>query len=224
MSVKVRWLGHNCFTLTTPKGSVILTDPYAKTFPLKLPQTEADVVLVSHEHHDHNAVWRIEGNPLVVKRTSEYIVEHEIHIQRTEEVFRFKGIPTFHDAQQGTQRGPNTVFVWTLEGMRFCHLGDLGHTLKDDQIAAMAPVDLLFLPTGGHVTINSQEAAMVVNQLDPKVVFPMHYKLPPVTWPLEEVDLFLNRMDRVERLDTVQVEIKELPARRHVLVLRYDQG
>lgn len=220
----VRYLGHSSFFLSSSKGTAVLIDPYGTDIPYQFPSINADVVVVTHEHKDHNAVWRVGGNPILVKRTSEFIVEHELPIQRTNELLVFKGIPTFHDKFSGRRKGPNTVFVWFMEGLRICHLGDIGHMLTDQQLHLIGSVDVLFVPVGGGTVLDPTEAVLVINQMNPKVVFPMHYKTPEtelLSLTKEPLDAFTSRVESVETLHSMATDVitGKLPPQMKVIVL-----
>ncbi|HXE73103.1 MAG TPA: MBL fold metallo-hydrolase [Candidatus Nitrosotenuis sp.] len=227
MAMLVRYLGHSSFMIGSSKGTVIVCDPYSEYIPYKFPQgLKADVALISHEHRDHNADYRL-GAPLVVKRTTQFPMETELVVKRTNEKLTFYGVPTFHDNAGGRRRGPNTVWHWYQEGIHYCHLGDLGHLLTDQQVAGIGKVDVLFLPCGGKSTLNATEAVLVMNQLEPNLVFPMHY----LTEPIANHDLcsdtledFLNKVDNIEDAATmaVDVDLARLPSRTKVVILKYE--
>lgn len=222
----VRYLGHSCFFLNSSKGTHIVLDPYGEGVPYKFPEITADVVVVTHEHRDHNASWRVGGDPRVVKRTSDFIVEHEMPIQRTGELLTFKGIPTFHDKFSGRRKGPNTVITWFMEGLGICYLGDLGHTLTDQQVKLIGDVDILFMPVGGGTVLDPTEAVLVMNQLSPKIVFPMHYMTPDtehLSLAKEPIESFTSRVEEVDFLHTMatNVELGRIPLRTKVIVLDY---
>jgi len=222
----VRYLGHSCFLLNSAKGTQILIDPFAESLPYKFPNINADIVIVTHEHKDHNAVWRVGGTPRIVKRTSEFIVEHEFPIPRTGELLVFKGIPTYHDKFSGRRKGPNTIVTWFMEGLGICHLGDLGHTLTDQQLKLIGDCDVLFLPVGGGSVLDPTEAVLVMNQLNPKLVFPMHYQTPEsehLSLAKEPLEAFTSRVETVEHMHTMatNVELGRIPIRTKVLVLDY---
>ena len=191
--MKITWYAHSCFLVETADGSAVL-DPYAPgSVPgLSLPPLEADLVLCSHEHSDHN--YR-EG----VKRSGK---ETKLHIERIE---------TFHDEKQGALRGPNTIHVLEAEGLRVAHLGDLGHMLSDEQIAALGRVDILLIPVGGYFTIGPDVAAELAERLQPAITVPMHYRGAgfgyEVIGPVED---FLCRRDKVQRLETNILRPEEL--------------
>lgn len=223
----IQYLGHSCFYFNSAKRVKIVIDPYGKNIPYRFPEINADVVVMTHEHYDHNAYHRVGGNPQIVKRTADFSVEHEIHIDDKKELIIFSGIPTYHDSAGGKKKGPNTVFSWFMDGIKFCHLGDLGHLLDDQQTKKISKPDVLFIPVGGNITLDSTEATLVINQLKPSLVFPMHYKTKYIedkNLADEELDSFLSKMSLVERLDTDGIEIDKikLPGEAKVIVLRYE--
>lgn len=221
----IRWYGHTCFLFYSKKGTRILIDPYGESLPYEFPPLSCEVVVVSHEHPDHNAVWRVAGEPRVVKRTSDFPCEHELPIRETGEVYQFKGIPSFHDEVSGKKRGPNTIYLWTMDQVKLCHLGDLGHVLNEKQKEAIGKVDVLFVPVGGGsgqiTTIGPKEATIVVDQLRPSLVIPMHYKTPYTPWKMESVESFTALMGYVEQLPSNSYEVKHLPSAMKVVVFKY---
>ena len=159
----------------------------------------ADLVLVTHEHSDHNAVDGAEGTPVVIRSTAGRL---------DSPVGEIVAIASEHDDRAGTERGPNTIFCFTLDDVRFCHLGDLGQpALRPEQREAIGDVDVLFVPVGGGPTIGGAAAAAVVRELDPRVVVPMHYRNEGVEF-LEAPDAFLEALGmRVERRGSSEVEL-----------------
>ncbi|MDQ7822748.1 MAG: MBL fold metallo-hydrolase [Candidatus Eremiobacteraeota bacterium] len=220
----VRYLGHSCFYVSSTKGTAIIIDPYGTSLPYNFPDLSADIVVMSHEHNDHNAGWRVQGTPIVIKRTSDFIVEFETPVQRTGEMVTFKGIPTHHDKFSGRRKGPNTIYLWFMEGLKLCHLGDLGHMLTDQQLKMVGDIDVLFCPVGGGTVLDPTEAVLVINQINPKIVFPMHYKTPEAEFMSlvkEPIEAFTSRFEKVEFLHAVatNVELGRLPASTKVMVL-----
>jgi L-ascorbate metabolism protein UlaG (beta-lactamase superfamily) len=146
-------------------------------------------VLVTHEHLDHNGTDAISGSPPVLRSTA------------------------------GTERGPDTIFVFELDGARVAHFGDFGQSdLRDEQAAAIGQVDLLFLPVGGGPTIGAEQAAQIAERLGPRWVVPMHYRTPRVSF-LETADAFLERMPDVHQLDQPSFETGDLPGEARPLVV-----
>ncbi len=170
----IQWYGHSCFKISTkPEGRgsgedvVIFTDPFDRAIGLRPPQGRADIVTVSHDHHDHNNVSVIKGEPAVLNLPGEYSIKG----------VSIKGVNSFHDKKEGFERGLNTIFVFESEGLRFCHLGDLATTLDKKQLEEINGVDILAIPVGGGgFTLDGKEAKAVVDQVEPKMVFPIHYK------------------------------------------------
>jgi L-ascorbate metabolism protein UlaG (beta-lactamase superfamily) len=209
--LRIQWLGHACFLVTSSDGTRVLTDPFDKSVGYPVPAVEADVVSTSHSHFDHNSVSVVKGSPKVVRNAGESAAAG----------ISFLGVSSYHDDAGGAKRGRNIIFVWEMDGMRLAHLGDLGHTLTDDQVAEIGKVDILLIPVGGTYTIDAKQATKVVQQLSPKLVFPMHYKTDAISFPIAGVDEFLAGKDNVERAKENFVLVKELPEKTKIVVLNY---
>jgi L-ascorbate metabolism protein UlaG (beta-lactamase superfamily) len=214
--MKVRWNGHSSFTITANDGTVIVTDPYepgafAGGIGYQQIQDEPDLVTISHDHDDHNFTDGFKNDFIAIRGSDE---ARGIH---------FTAVSTFHDEAQGAQRGDNRVFVFAVDGVTICHLGDLGHVLSDGQIEAIGPVDLLLAPVGGFFTIDHNQATDATERLDPKLVIPMHFKTDKCGFPIAEVDEFLGGKQNVKRLDADEIEISadKLPGAREIIVLRH---
>ncbi len=175
------WLGQSCFKIIS-KDVTLITDPFDKSLGIKPPRTSADIVTCSHEHHDHNATNQIKNNPLIFDTPGEYEAKGVL----------LRGIESFHDDKQGTLRGTNTIFIIEIENIRICHLGDLGHSLNEEQENKIDGVDILLVPVGGTYTIDGKQAVDVVNQIEPGIVIPMHYKIPGLKIDMANVSKFLK--------------------------------
>jgi L-ascorbate metabolism protein UlaG (beta-lactamase superfamily) len=210
--VKIKWLGHACFVITSDAGTKIITDPYVTGGGIDYGEiTEsADIVTVSHDHADHNNVAVVKGKPEVVRGSASI------------KGIEFKGIPGYHDDAGGSTRGKNTMFCFEVDGMRVCHVGDLGHQLSDKQVAELGRIDILLIPVGGYYTIDAKVATQVCNQLNPKVIIPMHFKTDKCAYPIAGVDEFLKGKEGVTRLDASEVPFKreELPTTTQIIVLK----
>lgn len=208
--MEIRWLGHACF-LCEGSGLRLLTDPFSKEVGYKLPQVVVDVVTVSHDHYDHNAVDLLPGSPQVIREAG----THEA------KGIQIKGVEVFHDAAGGAKRGKNIVYAWEMDGVRLCHLGDLGHVLDPQTVAAIGAVDLLMIPVGGVYTIDASAALKVVEQLKPRLVLPMHYKTPRLSFELAPVDDFTRHFDQVRRVEVLRLNRDSLPQQLEVVLLDY---
>ncbi len=210
--MKIKWLGHASFMITSEAGIKIITDPYVPNERLTYGEIKesADVVTVSHEHGDHNNVAAVQGNPEIVRGTAKV------------KGIEFKGIPCYHDDGKGQQRGSNTILCFEVDGIRVCHLGDLGHQLNDKQVAELGGVDILLIPVGGSYTIDAKIASQVCDKLKPKVIIPMHFKNDRCAFPIAGVDEFLKGKKNVSRMDASEVEFKQggLPATTKIVVLK----
>jgi L-ascorbate metabolism protein UlaG (beta-lactamase superfamily) len=198
--MKIRWLGHACFLVTSAGGVRIITDPYTVGGGIDYSPIEetADIVVVSHSHGDHNNVAAVQGQPEVIKG----------HGTKTVKGIRFTGVATSHDTSQGTQRGSNTVFCFTIDDLRLCHLGDLGHALSQAQVAEIGAVDILFVPVGGFFTIDAAVASQVCDQLKPKVMIPMHFKTSKCAYPIAGAEDFLKGKKNVRKTMASEAEFQ----------------
>ena len=211
--MKIKWLGHACFLITSSNGTKIITDPYKveKAIHYSPIKEEADIVLVSHDHWDHNNVTAVKGKPLVVNTSNSSVVKG----------IEIKGIDTFHDNVMGKERGPNRVYCFKMDNVRICHLGDLGHVLTQQQVKEIGQVDILLVPVGGNYTIGASEASSICEKLQPKVIIPMHYKNSRCDFPIEDVSPFLKTMDKVKSKEYTEIEITsdKLPTAMEIMVL-----
>jgi len=206
------YLGHSSFKLKGKNASVIV-DPFdSKKVGLKYSSNEADIVSVSHEHKDHNAVGVIKGEPKVISGPGEYEIKG----------ISILGFPSFHDSKKGEERGKNTIYVFEIDGIRICHLGDLGHKLSDSLIENLGDIDVLMIPVGGIYTIGPTEAVEIVKNMEPSFVLPMHYyvdgiekgtfgKMEPVETFLKEVNLTVEKMPKLTvKKEEVNLEVQKV--------------
>ena len=201
--MRIRWYGQSAFLLDGSKrvfidpfemdSSVLASRGLRFDYPA-IRDVEADVLLVTHEHGDHNAVQVVGGSPETLRSTAGRL---------DSAVGEVLAVSSEHDDAAGTQRGPNSIFVFTLDGLRVAHLGDFGQpALRPEQHAAIGEVDVLFIPVGDGPTIGGQRAADVVRALRPRLVVPMHYRTEAVSF-LDPPDAFLEALGaKVTELET----------------------
>jgi len=191
--MQIFWKGQSCFQIiVTPEKNnpvKIVIDPFSESAGLRLPKLEADILLITHDHEDHNNIKAIGPStgsgqaPFLIQGPGEYEVKG-VYI---------KGISSFHDEKEGKDRGENTIYVIEVEDLKICHLGDLGQKeLTEEQVEGIGEIDILMMPVGGVYTISSKEALKVMSQVEPKITIPMHYALPKLKYKLEGVDKFLK--------------------------------
>jgi L-ascorbate metabolism protein UlaG (beta-lactamase superfamily) len=214
--MNIRFLGHACFLVTDSAGTKIVFDPYEPGGfggglgygPLEEP---ADIVLISHDHGDHNFAAGVPGDPQVIKGAGEHSVGS----------LTFRGIAAKHDAKGGSDRGEDTIFCAEIDGVRVCHLGDLGHQLSRSQVADIGPVDVLMCPVGGFFTIDAQGATMVMKTLEARITIPMHYKTPKAAFPIAAVDDFVAGKTNVRHpgASDITVTRESLPDEPEIVVL-----
>lgn len=210
--MRLRWFGQSAFSLAGDAGSIVL-DPFGEMpesvrsvrrwdYP-PVSGVEADLLLVTHEHFDHNAVDVVGGDPHTIRSTAgtwETPLGHVV------------GVASEHDEVAGTQRGPNTIFVFELDGLRFAHFGDFGQpALRPEQRAAIGDVDVLFLPVGDGPTVGGERAAAIVRELGPRLVVAMHYRTDAIDF-LDPPDAFLAALTeaRVARAEASEVHLEPL--------------
>lgn len=202
--MKIRWLGHSAFVLTSGSGTKVLTDPYRSgsyegAVGYK-PITEAvQVVTSSHSHDDH---FCLDGLP----EGFECITTSGRHDASG---ISIEGIKTYHDENKGKDRGRNIIYVIEIDGIRVCHLGDLGHELSEEEIATIGRVDVLLAPVGGLFTIGPKEALGIMRALSPAVTIPMHFKTDVLGFPIRPVEDFLSLVGESERPGATEIEIEK---------------
>lgn len=215
--MKIKWLGHSCFLLTSESGIRILTDPFDAQVGYALPTVEADIVTTSHSHSDHNYIQAVKGR---FKHLNEPGIYEQNGIIVT-------GVATFHDDVEGKKRGRNIVFVFEMDGLRICHLGDIGHVLTGQQLVMIGKIDIVMVPVGGTYTVNATEAFKTVKLLNPAVTIPMHFQTPVLGLPIDRVEKFLNEVGvsahpevfaHRQEIEVTQVNLKAFPG---ILVLDY---
>ena len=212
--MKIKWLGHSCFLITTDRGIRIVTDPFDETVGYPVPAVEADIVTRSHDHFDHNHVEAVRGDFQLINGVGSFYVS-DVHIT---------GIKTYHDEVMGKKRGQNVVYVIEADDMRICHLGDLGHLLDDKTVDEIGPVDILLIPVGGTYTIDAETAVKVAAQLHPRLIIPMHYKTPVIDFPITGVDLFLGKLGAGDRVGSNELSVsrQDLTDGTQVKILEYE--
>jgi L-ascorbate metabolism protein UlaG (beta-lactamase superfamily) len=213
----IQYYGHSCFKLTTkPAGRGkedvnLFLDPFDKTIGLRPPQGQADVVLVSHDHHDHNNVSALKGEPYVIDIPGEYSAKG----------INIIGIESFHDNKGGTERGGNTIYILETEDLHICHLGDLGSELSEKQLEKINGVDILMIPIGGNYTIDAKIAIDIIKKIEPKIVIPMHYKIKGSTAEVNDEKKFCSEMGNCpkEKVSKINIKKKDLEDKTTQVVL-----
>lgn len=181
----ITWYGQSCFKIQTKTQEgemIVLTDPFSyEVVGLHPPRGKADIVLVSHQHKDHNNSAPYEGAFMVVG-AGEYDVRG----------ISIKGIQGWHEKKKVT---PITMYCIESEDLKVCHASDIGQDeLTDEQVENIGEIDVLFIPVGGTYTVDAQGAQKIINQLEPKIVIPMHYKVQGSKIDLDGVEKFLKVM------------------------------
>ncbi|HEV2580956.1 MAG TPA: MBL fold metallo-hydrolase [Ktedonobacteraceae bacterium] len=213
--MEVSWFGHSCFALRG-KNVTLITDPFSpqpdhpQGETHRLGKINAPIVTISHNHPGHNYAEGVGGNPRVVRGPGEYEISDVL----------ITGVPSFHDSKRGAEAGRNTIYIIHMDDLVICHLGDLGHTLQEEQLEEVADADLLLIPIAGQHTLNAAQAAEVISQVEPRLVIPMHYRPSSDETP-NPLDKFCREMgvEAVYPQPKLVVNRGTLPAAMQIVVL-----
>jgi L-ascorbate metabolism protein UlaG (beta-lactamase superfamily) len=200
--MKIKWLGHACFLITSDSGLQIITDPYEAGFRGIIsyaPVTESpDIVTISHQHGDHNYTGDLQGSPEIVQGDGKHLVKG----------IEFVGIPCYHDRVYGQERGDNTIFRFAVDDITICHCGDLGHPLDDSIVSSLGHVDVLLIPTGGPAaTLELDEATALWEKLQPGVTIPMHFRNQKCKFPKYGVEDLMKLRSAAIQLGKSEIEL-----------------
>lgn len=208
--MNIQYYGHSCFKIVTkPAGRgreevTIFLDPFDKSVGLRPPQGNADIVLVSHDHSDHNNAGALKGEPYVIDIPGEYSVKG----------INIIGISSYHDNKSGRERGLNTLYILESENLRVCHMGDLGTDLTEKQFESINGIDILMIPVGGKYTIDAKTAVEIIKKIEPRVVIPMHFKMKDTTLEIDDEKKFCAEIgasskERVSKLNIKKKDLEE---------------
>ena len=204
--MNIIWYGQSCFKIQS-KDTILITDPFDKKIGLRPPFGSADIVTISHDHYDHNNFQVIKNDPFIIDSTGEYEIKKVI----------IKGIDSYHDNQEGKEKGQNIIYVIEMENIRICHLGDLGqNNLINGQLEKIGQIDILFIPVGGVFTIDWKAASAIISQIEPRIIIPMHYKISGVKGDLlklDTIDKFCEErgVSSKEAVNKFSIKKKDLP-------------
>ena len=198
----ITYLGHASFLLKGSQAKIVV-DPYSEaSLNRPFPKVEADIVTISHQHDDHNAVGQVGGDPLIISIPGEY----------EKNGVRMYGFDTFHDKSKGEERGKNTMFKFEIDGVSILHCGDLGHALSSETIQDINGADVVLVPVGGFYTIDADEARQLVEKLEPSIVVPMHYRVegsPALMKDVAPLSEFLEKVGVTDAEPVKKLSIKK---------------
>ena len=183
--MKLEWIGHACFLMTAQDGTAVITDPYDESVGIDMVPLQADLITMSHEHHDHNETSMIVGRP---------VIAHGCEEAQAGSVTA-KAVSSWHDDAQGAKRGSNAIRIFDIDGMKIVHMGDQGCMPDEEAIAAIADADVMMIPVGGTYTVDAQGAKAIIERAKPRCVIPMHVKTKRCPYPIERADNFLKAMN-----------------------------
>lgn len=210
----ITWLGQSAFKLQDKIGSdgvTVVTDPYGKECGLKMPNFEADIITVSHNHDDHNNVEALRGTPFIIDCAGEYDTKGIL----------IEGIDSYHDEEEGKLRGGNIIYRIEIDDISIVHLGDLGHVLSNEQLEKLVGVDILLIPVGGKHTLDAKKAVEVISQVEPRIVIPMHYKIEGLAYDdFDSIEKFVKELGiEASSEEKLKISKKDLPQEEMELVI-----
>jgi L-ascorbate metabolism protein UlaG (beta-lactamase superfamily) len=212
----ITWQGHSCFKIQDkigPDGVALVTDPFDKEVGLKVPNFEADIVTISHDHHDHNNASALRGTPFIIDCAGEYDRKGVL----------IEGIDSYHDEKQGADLGGNIIYRIEIDDISITHLGDLGTVLDNTQLEKLVGTDILLIPVGGKFTLDAKKAVEVISQIEPRIVIPMHYRTDDSKneqRDLDSVDKFIKEIGLTPtREEKLKISKKDLPQEDMELVI-----
>lgn len=200
----IQYYGDCCFKITAKPGGratddvVLWTDPVSKDSGLRSVQGQADIVLLSHDTLDRERLGSLRGEPIVFDMPGEY-ASHG---------FTLHGIPSFRDTENGTDRGQNTIFTFTVEDISVCFLGALGHPLSTDQLSKIGRVDILFIPVGNTDTLAIGSTDELIRKIEPALVVPMHYKMDGLRTELADKAAFCKEIGNCPDTEISKLAVK----------------
>jgi L-ascorbate metabolism protein UlaG (beta-lactamase superfamily) len=208
----ITWLGHSCFRIKG-KEAVIITDPVDPATGYAAGKVKGDIISISHMHKGHSYIECLESDYKVIKGPGEYEIKG---------VF-INVFSSFHDSKEGNERGKNNIFLFEIDGITICHLGDIGHVIPSNLTEELSDVGILLIPIGGISTIDGSIAADIVRNLSPKIVIPMHYKTPEEIKEIESLEKFLKKMGIKEIVAQPKLTVNRstLPLTTQVILLKY---
>ncbi|UCF49874.1 MAG: MBL fold metallo-hydrolase [Thermoplasmatales archaeon] len=201
--LQIRWHGHACFEITN--DLTLVTDPHdGKSIGIPAPTVSGDIILVSHDHYDHNSVKSVE------KEDSKVVTDTRKRNISNIEIY---GVDSFHDESKGAKRGNNIMYRFNVDEIKFCHLGDLGHDIDDEAVKQIGDVDILFVPVGGTFTVDDKKSWDVINKIKPRIIVPMHYKIGGLSLPIAGIDPFLEQTKHkiIHVGNEIDIEKDDLP-------------
>ncbi|HYV33466.1 MAG TPA: MBL fold metallo-hydrolase [Candidatus Limnocylindria bacterium] len=194
--MQIQYFGLSSFKITT-KEAVIITDPFHKDSGLTPPRGAADVLILAQKNKAlYSAVSGISGEHFDITDPGEYDVKG----------VTVTGIPLKQEA------GYITIFLIESEDIRILNLTHIKEfNLKEEELEALGEIDILILPVGGNTVMSASTAAKAVNEVEPKIVIPSHYKNKELILDLDSLEKFVKEMGgKKEEMEKLMVKKKEL--------------
>ncbi|MFW2489393.1 Zn-dependent hydrolase [Clostridium chromiireducens] len=198
--MQITWYGHSCFLIKTSMGKRILIDPFDSSLGYDNNFPKCDLITISNNHFDSSYINDLNLKTKVINETGEFDINF----------IKVEGINSFHDKYNGLKRGPNIIYIFNDNKYSLCHLGDLGHIPCVSILEKLKNIDILFIPIGGHFTLNGHEAAKLCKLISPKYIIPMHYKTNKTSLYLDDPKNFIISMKNIKKVHSNILDTTEL--------------
>ena len=208
--MRIEWIGHACFKMTLESGVKVFTDPYDESVGITMIPLKADVITMSHGHHDHCEESQIIGEPVILREDAPLSLGG----------ISITAHASYHDDAQGAKRGPNFIRVFEAEGLKVVHMGDQGCMPDDAILSAIHGADALFIPVGGFFTLDAAGAREVIARVEPKCVIPMHVRTKRCPYPIDPISVFMKEMGCGDMEPAAALELEKDSAPQGVCLLR----
>lgn len=199
--MKLTWIGHSCFRMEARDGTVVITDPYDGSVGIEQVPLRADLITMSHEHHDHNCMEQIAGTPVIARG----LEPAQVGSVGT------RALGSYHDDARGAKRGQNAIRIFDIDGMKVVHMGDQGCMPSAEILREIAGADVMLIPAGGFYTVDAAQAKEIIDAARPRCVVPMHVKTKHCGYPIASIRPFLELMGIKDALPRREADL--LPGR-----------
>jgi len=194
--MQIQYFGLSSFKITT-KEATIITDPFHKDSGLTPPRGAADILILAEKNSKlYSSDSGISGEHFDITDPGEYDVKG----------VTVAGVPLKQEGKYVT------VFLIESEDIRILNLTHIKDwNMKEDEIEALGDIDILILPVGGNTVLSASAAAKVVNEVEPKIVIPSHYKMSDLILELDSLEKFVKEMGgKKEEMEKLTIKKKEL--------------
>lgn len=174
---KLFYQGHSSFRITTDEGVVIFIDPYAGVGY----QTPADIVLITHEHYDHNDIAKVTLTPRTIVIRAKDALTNGVYRSFIEKNVKITAVPSYNSHHS---KDECVGYLLSFDGITLYHAGDTD-LIPEMNGLRKEKIDYALLPIDGYYTMTPEAATEAANLIAPKHMIPMHMK-PGLLWDMKQ--------------------------------------